>query len=418
MSEDVKIHIATDADTRAIADAEARIKMLKTAAAELEKKAAQAAIPANYSTVAKETAVKDQAFYSGHAKKALQEAGELERDILRLKKEQATTEKLITVEQREQSSGLRGGRMGMALRFGGVNMRAAGELGFAVMIGEQIKSAIDAAGDAIQAESLKTQVAITGDRAFDRHLKREKLISGAGARTAFVNSGEDSLDKLTNENAQNDEQIRVLQREKMERLATWGTVGATAGGLLGSVVPGLGTAAGLGVGAALGTGAGALVNHFSTDEQIQQIENRKDINDKQKAELTKAIAEQKKLREQDIADQVSVAEATGRHDMVAVNRLQDKIAWTKKYNEAKKEGASEDQARELAGMEIFNEHQARTQAIAEKLVSASTGAAGTARAAQLADPNSDLRHSIDRMNSNVTGQLRKTHDALTTETFQ
>jgi hypothetical protein len=212
------------------------------------------------------------------------------------------------------------------------------------------------------------------------------------------------------------DQIDKLEKEKIERAASWGVYGAAAGALAGGFFgnPVVGGA----IGAALGSGAGALYNKVAIDPQEDQVKAQQGMDSGEKGLID---AQRKKLDEQrkgELQDEISMAEAESKHDYATVRGLKEKISWTKRYREAKAEGADEQQSQELANLAVYRERQKTGENIAAGMMTARTGAAEAASIARFVDewkrgPGSGADHGakLDAINHTLNSHLGRLNDS-------
>jgi len=408
MAEEVKINVNAGGDVTIISDAEKKLRALKAEQLEFEKHGAPQTAASKQkqfdkaraadlklqqeiieSSKAEATAVRASGDAAGAA--VLEEEIELREEALRLQRagiqyesealgiarqkiasQAELNEELAAAAALEkgesgggggaggiQSSGLRGGRLGQALRFGGVNLRTAGEIGFAAMIGEMAKRMIDTMADEMDSASLEAQKDIRhGRREDEKRVRKIQGATGASERSGLIEGDKDEIESLTDQI-----DAKKLEISKAER--SWL-------GLLGMNRP-----------------------------QIAAMKGQVELAEQKRDKISGAIPKQEDLRKNDIDDEIALSEARGRHDGREVRSIEEKLAWTKKYNEEVKNGAKSWQAAELAGMETFQKRQEQMQGIAAHLVSARSGAGDIARAAAFADSNSSLRKSIDSLHATV-----------------
>jgi hypothetical protein len=176
-----------------------------------------------------------------------------------------------------------------------------------------------------------------------------------------------------------------MEKEKGERVASWSVIAGGVGGLLGAPFGGVGAPVGAVVGAGIGAGAAALYNRFAINPQEDQLKAQQGMDSGEKGLVDQQRKKLEEQRKSDFQDELSMSEAEAKYDFRTVRRLQEKIEWTKKYREAKGEGADEQQAQEAANLQIWEERKKIAQQIGAALVSTKTGNYGAAVAAQLAN---------------------------------
>ena len=138
-------------------------------------------------------------------------------------------------------------------------------------------------------------------------------------------------------------------------------------------------------------GTGPLGGKFAEQRAID--ENEKDIIEK-KAERLAVERELEERKERGINLDLRQAEAQAALNYREVRRVKDLKLWYEQYYAAQQKGATEAQAHEAGNLAVFTGHQERLMNMASRLVNARSGAGDIARAASLADPNSELRREM------------------------
>jgi hypothetical protein len=373
---------------------EAAAKSARSEAFELQKKQIGAAT----ATAAAERAMGNDAAANAATREAaqMQRTLSLQRQLnlgydealMTARAELATKEEEAALQRvgiSQGSSGLRGGRLGQFGQFFGGNLRGAGELGSAVAVGLMVQRAIDA-----QTEALRDSVAQTRNQGYEidqrnRHTDRAlKTVNGPSAEYAMEQGMEDESQGLAKDVQDKQDQIDRMEKEKGERVASWSVIAGGVGGLLGAPFGGVGAPVGAAVGAGIGAGAAALYNRFAINPQEDQLKAQQGMDSGEKGLVDQQRKKLEEQRKSDFQDELSMSEAEAHYDFKTVRRLQEKIEWTKKYREAKSEGADEQQAQEAANLQIWEERKKIAQQMGNSLVSTKTGNYGAAVAAQLA----------------------------------
>jgi hypothetical protein len=248
-----------------------------------------------------------------------------------------------------------------------------------------VQRAIDA-----QTEALRDSVAQTRNQGYEidqrnRHTDRAlKTVNGPSAEYAMEQGMEDESQGLAKDVQDKQDQIDRMEKEKGERVASWSVIAGGVGGLLGAPFGGVGAPVGAAVGAGIGAGAAALYNRFAINPQEDQLKAQQGMDSGEKGLVDQQRKKLEEQRKSDFQDELSMSEAEAHYDFKTVRRLQEKIEWTKKYREAKSEGADEQQAQEAANLQIWEERKKIAQQMGNSLVSTKTGNYGAAVAAQLA----------------------------------
>jgi len=408
MGEEVKINVTASGNVEVISDAEKKLKALKAEQAEYEKAGAPKAAAGVQKTFDKErtadlklqkeiiegtraemNALRTSGDVAGAAELeaevalreealALQKAGvQYESEALLIAREKIAAQAALNEEklagQALEKGGsvnptgpggmpLRGGRIGNVLSAAGVNRQLAGGIGFAALIGEMVKSRIETLSDEIDAAALNARQEIRHDRREDeKHRRKVDTATGAGERTGLIEADKDEIIGLTNSIEQKKAELNKIQQSWFGRLGLRG-------------------------------------------QQISTLQGEIEMEEQKRGKFGAEIPGQEGKRNQDIADELALAEARGRHNFLEVRSIQEKLKWTKDYNEALNRFGGkghEAEASELASMATFQHRQDQMMSIAEHLVNARSGAGDTARAAALADSNSPLRQAIDALHATV-----------------
>lgn len=359
---EVKIHVSADADLKQIEAAQARIKELYKAAAVYEDKGITTA-----------------------AASARADARSLERDVARFTRERAQAERAVTREVQEQNA-LRKAGIGSGGMLGRIMASGAG----GIVAGEVFTAVIEqmAAGEALANRSAATQAGNARQRA---------IMSGfRGSPGQLMESSwaaEDNAARLQRERPQlvSDRKFGTMTAA-LEGAAVGGGIGAA----IGSVVPGIGTA----IGASIGAGIGAAVKGIPAymqgskalkmSEQEQALEEERAVKDRE--------AGQERYRNIEGGLELSAMRNRAMRTLEgSMGAFTDELTAkaVAKYTEAKKSGASEDMAREMATLTYQNELRDRQAIAGASFVDARTGSAGIAAAATWAMGSTPAESKIE-----------------------
>ncbi len=376
---EVKIHVAADADLKGIEETQKKIADLKRAADAYEAKGMDTA-----------------------ASSARADARVLERDVAKFTRERAADERAVTREIKEQEAmrraGIRqGSQIGRLLTTGGVGM----------LLGDALSTVVD-------------QIA-----ASETLSNRRNATQAANARQIGILSGwRGSPGQLMGESWASEDQAEMLKRNRpqletnqktgtikaaLEGAALFGGIGAG----IGSIVPGIGTAVGLAVGTVVGAVAKGVPAYLEGKNQIKQSDQDQKLAEENAA--TAREAAQKRYR--DVEGNLELGTLRGRAARSMEGSRQAFINEEAKkafqaYEAAKRQGATEDVAKEIGTLTYQNDLRERQVQAGAGLVDGRSGGAGIAAAAQwamrvtategeLAGKFDTLIHSVNQGNQNA-----------------
>lgn len=367
------------------------------AAAEAEKQAAREA------AMARRQAAEEEKQAAREATAAKRQAAEADKQAAR---ESSAAKRQAAEEERS--------RRESQSQWGGRGMAGMATAGGAVLLAQQLSQAFSSALQEQIGASFSLQGMLAGFQRSDvmRNRQRQR-VTGAENRQGLIESMEAEEHALSQERRGEEQKLEQSKVEKVDRIAAWGAAGAGLGGWIGTgFAPGVGTAIGAGLGSLVGGGAGWVANKF-TKEPVDQITQEKiDAGDSKAAQIKVQREEQIRLRKEDFALEQKANEARLKFDFAETRAIELKLRWNQRYAQAMKAtDGNEEQSRQAAYNEekVFQMENMRRNA--SRLVSADTGAFGTAQAALLAAGkigNSNTDALLEQLNQKVDTGYRRT----------
>ena len=360
----------------------------------------------------REALAKESAASAEIEKKAAAEAATAEKERAKEVKARAAIAKGAAkqdekdAKEEKQNPGLRGGRLGGALRVAGMDSGTAAMAGVGGMLVQQIAGAIASSIERLNTTQVQSENLRADNRTSNRHFSRQAQgATDAGSHTGMIEAGEDAHDQYAKEIRNRSNEIKNSRVGRKVGSLTAGLSGAGAGAMSGGAIGGpYGAIIGAAVGAVSAVGFNLYTSSREIDLKKKDIEETK----KQKEGREKNVAALKTQRKTEIDLEMDQARAESKHTADGMKRSRldkEKLTWAAEYGARIKEFGikGEGKAAEMADLKVKEDLRRMQLNAAGGMVDARSGAGDIAQAARVATMNipgmEDLKRETVAMHS-------------------